>query len=241
MKTDIWMGFTRIIDEFQGHELILVKPNCAANGHWALKTEYFVDFPDVQIRLLEQGYHIAHVKNTTRWTLPSDTERQAALASYLHEKYGLAEKFAVIGMSCGGMQGIYLGAKHPEVVSCLYLDAPVVNLLSCPGKVGRGGPTEKGMEEFVNAMGMTFKDLLASREHPLDYIPQLVKNKIPVCLVCGDSDSVVPYDENGVYLYNAYKEAGNVIEQYIKEGCDHHPHSLPDNQPIIDFILNYDK
>ena len=79
----------------------------------------------------------------------------------------------------------------------MYLDAPVVNLLSCPAGLGKAN--KNFMEEFEKHKKMTLTDLLSYREHPLDYIPQLVKNKIPLMLVSGDSDTVVPYCENGAF------------------------------------------
>ena len=48
-----------------------------------------------------------------------------------------------------------------------------------------------------------------------------------------------PFDENGVYLVNAYKEAGLDFSFIIKEGCKHHPHGLEDNTPLFDFVKKY--
>lgn len=226
--------------EFEGKELICVYPK-KSNGRWALKTEYFDAFPDVQLRLLEKGYHIFHIENETRWHVWEDTHRRAKLAKYVSKHYGLAEKCVIIGMSCGGMQGIYFGAIYPEYVSCMYLDAPVVNLLSCPASLGKAEFCAEMAEEFESAKGMTLTDLLSYREHPLDYLAQLASNKIPLFLVGSDSDTVVPFDENGKLLADIYLQSGNIIETVIKQNCDHHPHSLADNTPIIEFILKYDK
>lgn len=56
----------------------------------------------------------------------------------------------------------------------------------------------------------------------------LVANRIPVDMVSEDSDQGVLYCENGVFLEEAYKNAGVEIEGYIKSGGDHHPHGLTD-------------
>ena len=47
-------------------------------------------------------------------------------------------------MSCGGLCAINFAAKYPDLVSVLYLDAPVVNLLSCPMGFGVGEPLGEG-------------------------------------------------------------------------------------------------
>ncbi len=65
----------------------------------------------------------------------------------------------------------------------------------------------------------------------------LLENNIPIMLVAGGSDGVVPFIENGAILEKYYKENGGTIEVIIKPGCEHHPHGLDDNTPIIDFVL----
>lgn len=222
--------------ELEGREVIICHPE-KPNGKWALKTEYFTSFPEVQNTLLSMGYYIVHIKNITRWVHPSDTDARASLAEYMHNRFGVSKKCVIIGMSCGGMQGIYFASKYPELVSCMYLDAPVVNLLSCPAGLGNGTSM---FEEFQAHMGMSLIELLGYRNHPLDHLPNLVKHNIPLVLVSGDSDSVVPFDENGKYLKEMYEKNNCVIQTIIKPGGDHHPHSLTDNSPIIDFIVKYD-
>lgn len=52
----------------------------------------------------------------------------------------------------------------------------------------------------------------------------------------GDSDKVVPYEENGAQLYRMYTEANAPIQLILKPGCDHHPHGLEDNTPLIEAV-----
>ena len=237
---DNWHGFSFEAGEMMDREYIVVFPKLGTeNGRWAIKTEYFGAFPETEIELLRRGYHLCSIKTKTRWCLDEDTEAQAALARYMHEKFGLSEKGVPVGMSCGGMQAIYLAAKHPELVSCMYMDAPVVNFLSCPAALGSAKVSI--MDEFSKARGMNLCDLLSFRAHPLDFIPALTAAKIPVVLVSGDSDTVVPFDENGKLLQNAYEKCGVVMETHIKPGGDHHPHGLSDITPIVDFIDRYSK
>jgi len=55
--------------------------------------------------------------------------------------------------------------------------------------------------------------------------------------VCGLADEVVPYAENTALLAKNLKEARGEIKLILKEGVGHHPHSLEDPKPIVDFIL----
>ena len=68
---------------------------------------------------------------------------------------------------------------------------------------------------------------------------KLIAAKIPVSLVCGDSDGIVPYLENGKILSDKLKAAGTPFFEVLKNGCDHHPHGLEDNTPLIEFIKKY--
>ena len=186
--------------------------------------------------MLKKGYAVAYVNSTTRWCLPEDTERQARFAKFLQKEFKFSKKCVPVGMSCGGMQAIYFASMYPELTNCIYIDAPVVNLLSCPGNAGKGSIPVEAWEEFENGTGITKEELILYRNHPQDHIANLIKNKIPVIMVAGDSDVVVPYDENGIILERMYKESDCDFELHIKKGCDHHPHSLEDNTPVINFI-----
>ena len=237
-------GFKQTTFRLFDRDAIIVYPKEGTeNGKWVLKTEYFGAFPDTEIKLLEKGYHVAHIVTKTRWYVEEDNVAKKKLADYMHEKLGLSKKCVIVGMSCGGMQGIYFGSEYPECVSCMYLDAPVVDYLSVVFGLGKTNTSKDhaGFEkEFTRDKNMTLADTISYREHPLDYIPKLVLHRIPMVLVSGDSDTVVCYDENGIFLQRAYEKAGISHEIYIKEGGDHHPHGLEDNTPVVDFILKHD-
>ncbi|MEE0928209.1 MAG: prolyl oligopeptidase family serine peptidase [Acutalibacteraceae bacterium] len=209
--------------------LVCPDKSCAGKP-WLLKTEYFWAFPEFEKDMLERGYHIAYIENATRWHHPDDDTMKHELSLLLQKEFGLNPKCIPIGMSCGGLQAIYYASSHPDDVAGMYLDAPVVNLLSCPGGLGKG---RSFMDEFTAHTGMTVVDLISYRNHPLDNLEVIVDNNIPVFLVAGDSDLTVPYDENGALLYDFIKSRGGNIQAIIKEGGDHHPHGLADRTPLI--------
>ncbi len=240
MKESTWNGFKRIDFAFEGREAILIFPNKATeNKNWLFKTEYFDAFPNFEIEMVKNGWHLAYIKNVTRWCLDEDIDLKKRFCSYLSEEYGLYKKCIPVGMSCGGMFACKFAAKYPECVSALYLDAPVMNLLSCPAGLGKA--TKELWPEFTNAIGMNLSQLICYREHPIDKMHLLLENKIPVMLVYGDSDDVVPYEENGAILEKYYRENGGTIITIGKENCGHHPHGIKDNAPIIEFAKRYCK
>ncbi len=225
---------------FLGRRAVLVYPKDEVRTtKWMLKTEYFDAFPATEIALLEKGYHLAYLQNRNRWGLDEDHHDKAAFVKYISETYGLAKTCVPVGMSCGGMMAVDLAALHPDTVSVLYIDAPVINLLSCAGSFGCANISPEMQQEMLDALGLDIPGLLAYRKHPLDRLEELVKHKIPVVMVYGDADRTVPYVENGAFLEKAYREAGVPLLVIGKPGCDHHPHGLEDPTPVIDFLETY--
>ena len=240
MKESLYHGFRRIDFLFEDTEAILVFPEVAVEQKkWLLKMEYFDAFPDLEIEMVKRGYYLAYLKNITRWCLEEDLDKKKRFCTFLAEEYGLNKRCVPIGMSCGGLIGSKFAAKYPECVSVLYLDAPVLNLLSCPAGFGIG--RDNLFDEFKRATGMTTSDLLSYREHPIDKLCDLVGNNIPVVLVYGEQDLTVPYGENGAVLEKYYKNRNCPILSIGKPNCGHHPHGLTDLTPIINFIKKYDK
>ena len=239
----LWNGYPVKYECFEGKPALIVFPKeGSAAGKLVMKTEYWGAFPEAaELTLVEKGYHLCYIENDNRWGVDGDLDRKARFIRHLAKEYGLSEKVTAVGMSCGGLIAIKFAAKYPELVSCLYLDAPVLNYMSCPCGFGEGLPLGDGcVEEILSALGMTsISQLIGYREMPLDKLPALIASRIPVVMVAGDSDQVVPYHENGLYLEKAYKATDIDFQVFIKPECDHHPHGLTDNREVISFILSH--
>lgn len=238
---ETWNGFSLKRSVFEGHDAIVVLPEeGTANGLLAVKTEYWGAFPEAaEIGLLKCGFHLCFIKNDNRFALDPEMDRKARFIRHVQTEYGLRPKCVLVGMSCGGLIAVKFAARYPELISCMYLDAPVVNYMSWPCGFGKGNSRAES-SEILSALGFeTVSQLLGYREMPLDKLPVLVENRIPIVMVSGDSDTAVPFCENGCYIEKAYKDAGLPIEVYIKPGGDHHPHGLPSSGPVLDFILKH--
>lgn len=240
---ELWNDYLMERFTFEGMDAIVVFPKEGkAIGRLAIKTEYWDAFPATEIALLERGFHLCYIKNESRFALDDDVDRKARFVCYVAAKFGLQRRVVPVGMSCGGLWAIKFAARHPELVSCLYLDAPVLNYMSWPCGFGTAtvGIANGQIEEALAAHHMSsISELINYREMPLDKIPQLLACKVPVVMVAGGSDLTVPYHENGIYLQKAYEDAGLEIEIYIKPECDHHPHGLEDVTPVVDFIMKH--
>ena len=221
--------------EFEGRNCTIIYPESEANGRILYKSEYLTAFPDFDIEMLKKGYHLIHLKNLTRWVKEDDIHRMARFVKHCAQKLKLNPKCVLEGLSLGGFQATLLAQMYPELTSVLYIDAPVLNIISMAG-LGACELIPSHWEEMVEAYGVNKSTIVNFRKSPIDNLPPLLENSIPVIMLYGDVDDVVIYEENGKVLADYYEENGGNIKLIKKEGCGHHPHGLDNPEPVIKFI-----
>jgi len=79
---------------------------------------------------------------------------------------------------------------------------------------------------------------LQYRQNPVDNAEKLAATGIPVLIVCGETDHVVPLKENTLIMQERISKAGGNIQIIEKPHNDHHPHSLKDPARIVNFVLD---
>ena len=238
------MWHQREVDEFvlAGHKCKFVKPLSYAPGKpWIWRPEFFgaFDFADNEL-LLQKGYPIAYMDMGNIFGSPPAMDLMDRFYAHLTKQYGLSAKATLFGFSRGGLYSINWAARHPERVACIYLDAPVCDFKSWPGGRGKGSGSPGDWAKLKQDYG--FKDdaeALAYSHNPIDNLQPLSQAEIPILSVCGDADTTVPYLENTAILKARYEKLGGPIQVIVKPGCDHHPHSLTDPKPIVDFVLQH--
>ncbi|RED64795.1 alpha/beta fold hydrolase [Cohnella lupini] len=237
-----WKGYDRYDFEVSGREAIVVCPKRASPGNpWIWRAEFFDAFAQADMALLEQGYHLAYYMVSDMYGCPEAIELMHGFQEKAEEEFNLSAKTVLFGFSRGGLYSVNYAATYPDRVAALYLDAPVLDLGSWPG--GKGKKTESASEwaECLRCYGMTDEQFVHFKGNPLDRAEELAEFGIPIILVAGDADDLVPYADNGEILASRYREHGGVIEVILKPGIGHHPHSLEDPSPIVDFILKHSK
>lgn len=238
-----WNGFRKEEFEFEGTPASLVFPDGTANSRWLLKTEYRDAFPGVEIELLKHGFHVAYLKNRTRFATRDDCDAKARFAAYLHDKRGLSGTCVPIGLSCGGAHAFNFAGFHPELTECIYVDAPVLDFSDFPGRTGDSECERVWDAEFVKAYpGVTRAMLSTFGNHPIGKAGILKQHRIPILMLYGTEDKTVNYASNGGLLEREYADAPELLTVIPRKGQGHHPHGgLRDLTPVTKFILNHHK
>ncbi len=228
-----WNGYDRYDFTVNGREAIVVTPRYQAPGKpWIWRPAFFGAFPSVDIAMLGKGYHVVYYDLTHLYGSPRSVALGEAFYHEMVNFYGLAPRVVVEGFSRGGLFAVNWAAKNPDKTACVYLDAPVCDVFSWPGR-GRGDL----WRELLSEWGMTDQDMDRFPGNPVDNLAPVAAAGIPIIGVCGDADAVVPYEENLKVLEERYRRLGGDIEVIVKPGVDHHPHSLDDPSPVVDYIL----
>ena len=216
---------------FMDHEATVIIPDCP-NGKWIWKTEFLYAFDLAETELCKRGYTRVYFSAKNRYGSPSVVRLMHAFHLFVTEKYGLEKKAVLFGFSRGGLYAFNYALSYPEYVDKVYLDAPVLDMKSWPPA------NSKEREQVYAEFCLTESTLALYRENPVDNLSEFFCHGIPLMLVAGDADELVPLLENGQILLDYAESHGHKVTSIIKSGCGHHPHSLEDVAPIIDFVMN---
>lgn len=239
-KPLFWHGFMRRDFQIEGRNCTVVIPEKPLPSmSWVWRARFWDVEPQAELALLDMGFHIAYIDCVDFYGSHQAMEIWDSFYEHLTKDNGLAEKTVLIGFSRGGLFVFNWAARNPDKVACIYADAPVCDLKSWPGGKGKGPGSPADWQKCQEAYELNEKKLTAWDKNPVDTIPVLAKAGIPILIIAGDADEVVPIEENSDVIFKKCKELGGDIAMFVKRGCEHHPHSLRDPSLPVDFILRH--
>lgn len=233
-----WHGYAREDFTLDGLECILVTPRDPLPGRpFAWRAEFFDAFAQCDLEMVRRGYHLAYIRLSDKYGCPWAVERMRMFHEYLTRERGLGAHPVLIGFSRGGLYAVNFALSCPERVGKLYLDAPVLDVLSWPGGRGRGVGAEREWRECLACYGATEATIQSNvQARPVKRGAELARLGIPLAMVIGGADDLVPFEENGRPFADAFAAAGGLLLLNIKPSCGHHPHSLDDVSELCDFL-----
>ena len=212
-------------------------PNSSASDGkpWILYAPTLPPYPDEAERWMHEqftkaGVAVAGVDTGESYGSPAAVAVTEALHADMVSR-GYSAKPAVLGRSRGGLWASAWAIAHPEFTAGLGGIYPVYDWATYPG-----------LEKAAPAYGLEPDTLAARRSDlcPIEQAAVLAEHEIPVCIIHGDNDTVVPLEPNSAELRRRYEAAGkeSFVQLIVAKGQGH---SFWEGfftcQPLVDFLI----
>jgi len=239
----MWHGFQKESFSIEGRNAYIVQPGHSLPGNPWVWRAYFPDWHyEMDSILLSRGFHIAFIDCRDMYGSPAAMRIWEVFYQHLISHYSLAKKSVLEGVSRGGLYIYQWAKRNPDKVSCIYAEAPVLDIKSWPGGKGKGVGSLDDWKKCLAAYSFTEQEALNFHDNPIDNIESLVAYKIPVIHVVCASDSVVPIAENTTILAAKYIRLGGSMK--IDTMSNHislmgHHFNIDHPELYADFITQY--
>jgi len=193
-------------------------PAPAGRRPWVLYAPTLPAYPDEAERWMHErftraGIAVAGVDTGESYGSPAAVAVTEALHAEMMRR-GYAAKPAVLGRSRGGLWAAAWVIRHPEWSAGLAGIYPVYDWRTYPG-----------VEKAAPAYGMDAERLAAAAAElcPIERIDVAARAGVPVCIIHGDEDTVVPLGPNSARLRDRYAAAGRgeLVNLVVATGKGH--------------------
>jgi pimeloyl-ACP methyl ester carboxylesterase len=163
-------------------------------------------------QLLAAGIAVAGIDVGESYGSPAGRALFTALYTELTTARGYSAQPVLLGRSRGGLQLLSWASDHPDRVAAFAGIYPVCNLTSYPG-----------LAKAAPAYGLTADELIAAltTHNPIDRLAPLAAARIPLFVIHGDADKLVPLAVNSGLLRERYLALGGPIELIVPPGQGH--------------------
>lgn len=214
---------------FNGYEATVIRPE-NPNGKWIWKTEFLYAFDDAERELLSRGYTRVYYSISNKYGSYHAVRLMHDFYRHVIKEFELDDKCILFGFSRGGLYAFNFALFYPECVSKIYLDAPVLDMRTWPPE------GSENREQVYKEYDLTPETIKTFKGHPVENFVEFFSHGIPLYLIAGDSDEIVPFEYNAGKMLDYCFDNGIRIKNYIKSRCKHHPHSLYNVTSIIEFV-----
>jgi predicted esterase len=226
--------------EVDGHRAFIFMPPSDKRREpqpWVLYSPTLLpNYPDEHERWMHQqfldaGVAVAGVDVGEAYGSPESMVAIDRLYQVLTEQKGFASRMCLLGRSRGGLWSAAWGARHPDRIAGLAGIYPVFDLTTYPG-----------IDTAAPVYGLTADEFKAQlpQLNPIAKAEVLAREGIPVHLIHGIDDTVVPIEKNSDALAKLYRSAGQAdavsLERVAGQGHNYWPGFFR-SQPLIDFVI----
>ncbi len=182
-------------------------------------------------QFLAAGIAVAGIDVGEAYGSPQGQKHFTALYDELTGKRGFAKKPVMLGRSRGGLWVTSWAAANTDKVAGIAGIYPVYDFRTYPS-----------IKAAAPAYGLTPEELTAklAQYNPIEQVHLLAKAKVPVCIIHGDDDKVVPLKENSAELLLRYKAEGaeDLVNLIVAKGQGHNFwEGFFRCQELVDFVI----
>ncbi len=203
-----------------GRHAFVIKPKAQAENAkpWIFYGPTLSPYPDkaeswMHQQFLDAGVAVAGIDVGEAYGSPRAFRHFEALHHEMVRR-GYSQRPALLGRSRGGLWVSSWALEHPDRVSGIGGIYPVYDFTTYPG-----------VDRAATAYDISPADLAAKQNelNPIKRAGELAKAKIPVLIIHGTDDKVVPIAENSAALEEAYKSQGaaDLVTLIRAEGQGH--------------------
>jgi hypothetical protein len=203
---------------------------------WVMYAPTLPPYPDkhekwMHERFVAAGIAVAGIDVGEAYGSPKGRELFTALYRELTERRGFATRPCLLGRSRGGLWVTSWAIENPEKVAGIAGIYPVFDLRTYPG-----------LEKAAPAYGLTPEELgqRLGEFNPIERVGVLAKRRVPVFLIHGDQDKVVPLKPNSAEFVARYQAAGagDAVTMVVAKGQGHNLwEGFFHSQPLVDFVI----
>ncbi len=185
---------------------------------WILYAPTLAAYPDEAERWMHEqftaaGVAVAGIDSGESYGSPAGIRCTERLHAEM-VKRGYSKKTCAFGRSRGGLWASAWAIAHPELCAGIAGIYPVYDWRTYPGA-----------ESAAVAYGLSQEQLLSKVDElcPIERITVAARAGIPVFIIHGDADTVVPLDRNSAELKKRYESvgAGKLVELEVVKGQGH--------------------
>lgn len=222
-----------------GHRAFLFLPPPALRRQpqpWIFYAPTLPGLPDsaerwMHERFLSAGIAIAGVDVGEGYGSPKTHAVFDLLRRELVEFRGFAPRPCLLGRSRGGLWVTSWAIAHPDRVAGIAGIYPVFDFRSYPG-----------LAQAASAYGLTADELgtRSAEFNPVERISILATARVPVLLLHGDADTVVPLPSNSAEVARRYGDAGaeSLIRLIVLPGQGHnYAEAFFRNEDLVEFVI----
>ena len=202
---------------------------------WILYAPTLPGYPDgherwMHERFTKAGVAVAGIDTGESFGSPAHVRAVEELHAELVRR-GYARKPALLGRSRGGLAAAAWAVAHPELTAGLGGIYPVFDWRTYPG-----------VEKAAPAYGLSADDLRGRVAElcPVERLDVAARAGVPVCIIHGDDDKVVPLGPNSAELKRRYEAAGrgDLVNLVVAQGQGHNFwEGFFRCEPLVDFLV----